>query len=141
MITLDDKPYRAKFLAEYAKLSVGQVYSALKKLRKYGLVEKITGGFRVIPQKNVDDALKKQVAIPAKTLGKTEKRKHKHQWQRAKYAERELDKARYFDDKRKEELQTKHYKCGNCGQMWWMGDFEPPPICDFCKDMTTWQLM
>ena len=48
MITLD-KPHRAKALAEYAKLSTGQVYRALKKLRDYGLVEKIEGGFKAIP--------------------------------------------------------------------------------------------
>ena len=95
MIALD-KPYRGKALAEYAKLSIGQVYRALKKLREYGLVEKVKGGFEAIPQEDVDHALIKHVAIPAKTLGKTKARKRKHQWGRAKYAGRELDKARYF---------------------------------------------
>jgi predicted transcriptional regulator len=92
MVSLD-KPQRAKALAERSKLNVKQVYRALKKLRKFGLVEKVKGGFQAIPYTN--DMLIEQVAIPAGTVGKTEARKRKHQRQRATLAGKELYLARF----------------------------------------------
>ena len=62
-------------------------------------MEKVTGGFKAIPQQDVAQTLIEQVAIPARTLGKTARRKRIHQWQRARFASRELDKARYFEDR------------------------------------------
>jgi uncharacterized OB-fold protein len=32
------------------------------------------------------------------------------------------------------------WRCPNCGQtLFTAPDFEPPDICHYCRDMTTWQ--
>ena len=32
------------------------------------------------------------------------------------------------------------WRCPNCGQtLFTAPDYEPPDICDYCRDMTTWQ--
>ena len=75
-----------------AKLSVKQVYRAVKKWRDYGLAEKVTGGFIAIVCS--EDELIEQVAIPAGTYGKTKARKYQHQRERARNADRKLYKFR-----------------------------------------------
>lgn len=32
------------------------------------------------------------------------------------------------------------YRCPNCGQLYFCdSESEPPDICQYCRDMTTWQ--
>jgi predicted RNA-binding Zn-ribbon protein involved in translation (DUF1610 family) len=36
--------------------------------------------------------------------------------------------------------QVVRWRCPNCGQTIFTGiDSEPPDICNYCRDMTTWQ--
>jgi uncharacterized OB-fold protein len=39
-----------------------------------------------------------------------------------------------------EQPQIIRWRCPNCGQtLFTAADDYPPDICDYCKDMTTWQ--
>jgi len=86
-------PIRAKELSELVHLNQKQVYRALNRLKKFTLVEKVPGGFIAIPQ--TEEHLAELVTKPTGTLGKSEKRKARHQWERAYLAGGDLYKARF----------------------------------------------
>jgi len=152
MLTLNS-PSRGKELAETAHLTVNQVYGALGKLKRYGLVEKVKGGFTVVAKS--DEQLDDEVARPAGVLGKPQERREAHDEERGKRATLAVYKARgiewYKEEKqekqekeqkgkrKKEEKQEKGWLCPYCGQVWFIPGMEPPDVCDFCLTMTTWQ--
>ena len=42
----------------------------------------------------------------------------------------------------KRSLESARWRCLNCGQMVFVQAFDDPPdICQFCDDMTTWRLL
>jgi hypothetical protein len=39
-----------------------------------------------------------------------------------------------------EKKKVVRWRCPNCGQtLFTAPDYEPPDICNYCRDMTTWQ--
>jgi predicted RNA-binding Zn-ribbon protein involved in translation (DUF1610 family) len=39
-----------------------------------------------------------------------------------------------------EKKRVVRWRCPNCGQtVFTAPDYEPPDICNYCRDMTTWQ--
>ena len=74
----------AKELQEASKLSIHQVYGALRRLREFSLVRKIKTRYAVVPksQKELDE----RVSKPAGTYGKGERRIKRHRWERARKA-------------------------------------------------------
>lgn len=93
------KPERAKKLAALSNLSVGQVYRATKKLRRFNLAEKVLGkegGYRAIPATR--QQLDERVSIPAKTLGKGAHRVRVHEEDRFWHALEPMVDVRERDD-------------------------------------------
>jgi rubrerythrin len=135
------QPYPVKRLAESAKLSARQVYRALERLKKYGLVNKVGGGYVAIALNR--QQLDEQVAKPAGTLGRGDERRQLHQRERGTIAAGRLYKARWPSgyEQSVERVKPKRWRCPNCGQVWSMADLEPPAVCDFCGDCVTWKLL
>ena len=88
-----DQPARAQELAKLANFSRKQVYRALERLRKFKLVEKVSGGFVAIA--HTADSLVEMVTKPTGTFGKGEERKLAHQRERGRLAGNEIYKARF----------------------------------------------
>ena len=143
-----DRPVKPAVIRDFGKLSQFQVSRAIKKLTGFNLVKKVQGSYVAVPM-SADD-LDEMVARPAGTYGRAEKRKQKHQQERSSRAAERLYKARFgtgrnvvlarHPDDRKRGFVVR-YKCGNCGQLWAFSDVEPPLLCDYCGDVTTWQVV
>ena len=124
-------------MVDVAKLSIWQVYRALARLREVRLVAKVAGGYVAVVMD--DSLLDERVAKPAGTLGKGEERRRKHRRERGERAAKRLYQARWGNGYK--QLSPQRWRCPNCGQVWSLPDLEPPPFCDYCNDMTTWQLV
>jgi DNA-binding MarR family transcriptional regulator len=143
-----DMPVKPAVIREAGLLSQFQVSRALKKLTTYNLVKKVRGSYQAVVM-SADD-LDEMVARPAGTFGRAEKRRRKHQQERASRAAERLYKARFGAGRSvvlaKSSEAPIHgfvmrHKCGNCGQLWAFSDIEPPLVCDYCGDVTTWQVV
>jgi predicted Zn-ribbon and HTH transcriptional regulator len=114
------KSARAKDIKMAAKVSLGQVYGSLRKLRKFGLVEhpkrncwKLTKrAAKLTSLKELDEL----VAKPAGTLGKGQRRAQKFAEERAAYAAQTILKKRA---KRDAHFHLRSTKCPHCGHVVW----------------------
>lgn len=84
MCTVDEQ-LTAKEWAAAAQVSLGKLYRALTKLIEWGLVVK-HAEHRYSPVLKSDSQLEKEVAVPAGTLGKGERRRQRHEQQRKGHA-------------------------------------------------------
>lgn len=138
-------------VGDYAKLSMHQVYRALKKLSEYNLAQKQGKGWIGIPAD--DDWLNRNVAAVAGTLGKAEIRKAEHAEERALRASEEILKARSKQRRRPQRSSRARPQsqeplkpldgvvyCQNCGQSLFVfeGDL-PPQVCRYCADNYGWK--
>ncbi len=152
-------PARGQRLAELFRLSQAQVYRALKKLARYGLVKRILGKGGGYVAVAVDEQyFGEQVAQVAGTLGNGRRRRELHRRDRSRKASEPIYRVRWRDDgirvdsPLEPEAETLaalsvengpmhgRWFCQECGQIWCgLGvGLEPPPTCDFCQGTTTW---
>lgn len=138
VLVRQEEPVKPGALVRASKLSKSQVSRALKKLLLFGLARKVGCCYEGIPFSQ--DDLDTQVARPAGTLGRGERRKKTHVFQRANLAARRFYEARFKKRLRGVSRQpARQLVCANCGQAWMFADEVPPPlVCDFCGDATTW---
>ncbi|MFN8375055.1 MAG: bifunctional DNA primase/polymerase [Anaerolineae bacterium] len=154
-------------LAAALGLAVHRVNYALRKLVTYGLVAREPAGWRALAF--TDAQLDEKVARPAGKLGRGQARRQRYAEQRAVYVghiilraciqmfgvqflERSEDIEQIFDGdscstadssvivdeaSADKEASLKLWKCPNCGQVHFAE--EPPDMCDFCRDFTTWK--
>jgi DNA-binding transcriptional ArsR family regulator len=148
VLRAQDAPIKPGVIRLLGNLSQFQVSRALKKLSGFHLVKKVKGSYVAVVM-SADD-LDEMVARPAGTFGRATKRREKHQQERSSRAAERLYKARFGAGRnvvlaRSSEDHRQgfvvHHKCGNCGQLWAFSDIEPPLKCDYCGDVTTWQLI
>ncbi len=148
LLRSQDAPVKPAIIREAGKLSQFQVSRALKKLTSFELVKKVRGSYKAVVMSISD--LDEMVARPAGTFGRAEKRRQKHQEERSSRAAERLYKARFGAGRsvvlaKSSEGVTSGFtlrrKCGNCGQLWAFTDVEPPLICEYCGDVTTWQIV
>jgi predicted transcriptional regulator len=135
-------------LGKRAKLTVNQLYRALRKLKTFGLVKKVKAkNYVAIPM--TDQMLDEHVSIPAGTYGKGEARRQKHQQERSNWAMAMLCRSRWGKRVRVAEMVEEtaslneivmaRWVCPDCGQIWHGVFGDPPAICDFCEDCVTWK--
>jgi rubrerythrin len=147
------QPLKLKEIIERTNLTEDTVRYHLREerpLRRQGLVQ-IQGGKRnrtysAIPLPH--EALNEQIAVPCGTAGKSERRHAKHQQERAWFVAglivRRMERLWLAAAKTQVSIPDEPqaatvslWRCPNCGQTWF-GD-DPPDVCDFCHDMTTWR--
>lgn len=149
-----NRPLMPRDIVLQSVLTINQVNYWLKKLDKFGLVERSVEGWQVIilPM----DILNQVVCSASGTLGKGVARRQRFAKDRALHAGRIIfaafsrlyrqERLACFDlpmvqsvvpDVDCSSAAVKFWKCPNCGQMYF-GD-DPPDMCAICQDFTTWR--
>lgn len=92
------RPAHIQELIRITKLSPGQIYYVLRKLRRYKLVRNVARGWWCLAKDATDEELDELVAKPAGTLGKGKKRAEKMDEERAIYVGLKLERWRRKHD-------------------------------------------
>jgi rRNA maturation protein Nop10 len=114
------RPARAKVIRAEAKVSLGQVYGSLRKLRNFGLVKHPKRNSWKLSKRaaKLDDlkALDELVAKPAGKLGKGQRRAQRFAVERASHAAQTILEWRAKHDTH---FRLRSTKCPHCGHVVW----------------------